>query len=83
MKPKESVECHQTLSSRVGSGDETSTRFSRGHTPFCKRGKGLVTYHCSLALFPGPAQLSVAGRGLGTRLTAANLLHRNSFTHAL
>ena len=27
MKPKESAGCHQTLSTRVGSGDETTTSY--------------------------------------------------------
>ena len=27
MKPKESAGCHQTLSARVGSGDETSLKY--------------------------------------------------------
>ena len=32
MKPKESAGCHQTLSARVGSGDETSGVAKLGHT---------------------------------------------------
>jgi len=74
MKPKESVECHQTLSLWVGSG-------SRVATPHSAREEGNLPLQPSLVPMPRPAFRRWAGPG--TRLTAANLLHRNSFTHAL
>ena len=42
MKPEESAGCHQTLSSRVGSGHETRPAFSQGNMAHLHVNRGLV-----------------------------------------
>ena len=63
MKPEESAGCHQTLSSRVGAGHETTTCRCVRHSPFLE---GRI-----LASSPGPAQKS--GKGPGVTPTFAKI----------
>ena len=44
MKPKESAGCHQTLSARVGSGDETTVTHVSGQGIVCGREVFIIHY---------------------------------------
>ena len=58
MKPKESAGCHQTLSSRVGSGYKTShTRLTLTHVLY----QGIVRACIDVASFPGSSAWAEPG----------------------